>query len=181
MSCSYADGLSPYENKGLLGVPEKFDSDDKVKKNAPYWQSGCKIPNMWWCIPVLASVPLQVYQIFAKIVFSGPNGVWTLEKQGKKPNINVSLNDAIPTKTHMALKHLIEKNYVHFVISQNIDGLHLKTGVPRSRIAELHGNMFIGQCNTCGSQFVRSSATTTVGKKVSGRRLQKDCGKRESL
>lgn len=75
--------------------------------------------------------------------------MWTLEKEGKKPNINISFNDAIPTKTHMALKHLLEKKNIHYIISQNIDGLHLRSGVDRKFLSELHGNMFIGQCNTC--------------------------------
>lgn len=76
--------------------------------------------------------------------------MWTLEKKGIKPEINISFNDAIPTKTHMAIKQLIDSGYVRFVVSQNIDGLHLKSGVNRKFIAELHGNMFTEQCNTCG-------------------------------
>lgn len=75
--------------------------------------------------------------------------MWTLEKQGKKPNISISFNEALPTKTHLALKHLIDKGYIHYIISQNIDGLHLRSGISRSHIAELHGNMFTEQCNTC--------------------------------
>lgn len=82
--------------------------------------------------------------------FRGPKGVWTLEKHGKKPEMNVSFNEARPTKTHMALKALIDMKMVQFVISQNIDGLHLRSGLGRQFLAELHGNMFTEQCNTCG-------------------------------
>lgn len=97
--------------------------------------------------------------------FRGPNGVWTLEKQGKKPDFNVSFGDAIPTKTHMALLKLINDQHVHYIISQNIDGLHLRSGVQRDNIAELHGNMFTEQCNYCDSQYVRHTPAPTVGKK----------------
>ncbi|KAJ8927768.1 hypothetical protein NQ314_019772 [Rhamnusium bicolor] len=166
MSCNYADGLSPYENKGVLGVPEKFDIEEKVDEKCTMlaeWIKNSKhvVVHTGAGISTSAGIP----------DFRGPNGVWTLEKQGKKPNINISFNDAIPTKTHMALKYLVEKNYVQYIISQNIDGLHLKTGIPRTHLAELHGNMFIGQCNTCNSQFVRDCATMTVGKKC----LEEDC------
>ena len=40
--------------------------------------------------------------------FRGPNGVWTLEEKGLKPNINMSFDAAQPTATHMALYGLIE-------------------------------------------------------------------------
>lgn len=75
----------------------------------------------------------------------------------------------------MALKKLVDDGYVRFVISQNIDGLHLKTGLPRKNLAELHGNMFIEECNTCFRQFVRSTATTSVGQKC----LDKMCPRQQ--
>lgn len=49
----------------------------------------------------------------------------------------------------MALIKLVEAGYVKYIVSQNIDGLHLRTGVERKTISELHGNMFIEQCNLC--------------------------------
>jgi mono-ADP-ribosyltransferase sirtuin 6 len=36
--------------------------------------------------------------------FRGKKGVWTLEKQGIKPKVDISFSEAIPSKTHMALK-----------------------------------------------------------------------------
>lgn len=87
--------------------------------------------------------------IYIRYDFSGPNGVWTLEKQGKKPDTNISFSDAIPSKCHMALKALLDSGHIKFIVSQNIDGLHLRSGVARKHLAELHGNMFIENCNKC--------------------------------
>lgn len=80
---------------------------------------------------------------------SGPNGVWTLEKKGEKPTINVTFDEATPTKTHMALKALLDAGHVKYIVSQNIDGLHLKSGIARKYLSELHGNMFIENCSKC--------------------------------
>lgn len=63
--------------------------------------------------------------------FRGPKGVWTLEKQGKKVETDVTFGDARPTLTHMALVELVRAGVVNYVISQNVDGLHLMSGLPR--------------------------------------------------
>ncbi|XP_034833617.1 NAD-dependent protein deacetylase Sirt6 [Maniola hyperantus] len=163
MSCNYAEGLSPYEHKGVLGVPEKFDSIEKLNEKCGILAELIKtskhvVVHTGAGISTSAGIP----------DFRGPNGVWTLEKKGKKPSINVSFTDAKPTKTHMILRKLVESNKVQYIISQNIDGLHLKSGLSRKYLAELHGNMFIDECNLCKRQFVRSCPVETVGKKCSG-------------
>ncbi|XP_037939826.1 NAD-dependent protein deacetylase Sirt6 [Teleopsis dalmanni] len=163
MSCNYAEGLSPYHNKGILGLPERFDSDEELEKKCLR------------LVDILETAKYVVIHTGAGIStsagipdFRGPNGVWTLEERGEKPNINISFNDAAPTKTHMALRALVERGYVKYIVSQNIDGLHLKSGLARKYLAELHGNMFVEQCNKCLRQFVRTSAAPTVGKKPCG-------------
>ncbi|XP_072938180.1 NAD-dependent protein deacetylase Sirt6 [Epargyreus clarus] len=163
MSCNYAEGLSPYEHKGVLGIPEKFDSIQKFEEKCAILANLIKdskhtVVHTGAGISTSAGIP----------DFRGPNGVWTLEKEGKKPTTNISFGDAKPTKTHMILKKLVEDGKVHYIVSQNIDGLHLKSGLPRKYLSELHGNMFVDECNLCKRQFVRSCPVETVGKKCSG-------------
>lgn len=89
--------------------------------------------------------------------------------------MDISFDEAIPTTTHMALRALAAHGYIHYVVSQNIDGLHLKSGMSREKLAELHGNMFIEQCNKCRRQYIRNSASKTVGKKPNGGQCWSRC------
>lgn len=51
---------------------------------------------------------------------------------------------------------------LQFICSQNVDGLHTKSGFPLSRLTDVHGNMFIDRCQKCGKQFIRRKCTRTV-------------------
>ena len=89
MSCSCAAGLSPYENKGQLGLPELFDSDQALEEKVELlfqWiqQSRHAVIYTGAGISTSAGIP----------DFRGPKGVWTLEEKGLKPDINVSWDDA---------------------------------------------------------------------------------------
>ncbi|KAL0201747.1 hypothetical protein M9458_004934, partial [Cirrhinus mrigala] len=53
----------------------------------------------------------------------GPNGVWTMEERGEAPHFNTTL-------THMALLQLQRTGHLKYLISQNVDGLHLRSGFP---------------------------------------------------
>lgn len=55
----------------------------------------------------------------------------------------------------MAFISLIEAGYLKFIISQNVDGLHRKSGIPPDIISELHGNTNLEMCTTCGREYLR--------------------------
>ena len=75
--------------------------------------------------------------------------MWTLEEKGKEVESDMKFEDAQPTLTHMALLGLVQAGLVKHVVSQNIDGLHLKSGLPRELLSELHGNIFLEKCDKC--------------------------------
>jgi NAD-dependent SIR2 family protein deacetylase len=94
---------------------------------------------------------------------TGP-GKWEREKHNEKPyekEIKVKVStDAWPNRGHLALKALENANLVHYIISQNVDGLLSRSMIQESKMSELHGNMYIERCLSCDKLFYRDFTTT---------------------
>ncbi|KAF2497084.1 NAD-dependent deacetylase sirtuin-7 [Lophium mytilinum] len=87
--------------------------------------------------------------------FRGPEGNWTLRTQGRQRTQKVDTLTAIPTPTHMALVELQNRGLLKYLVSQNCDGLHRRSGTLPDRISELHGNSNREYCQSCGKEYLR--------------------------
>ncbi|XP_045904332.1 NAD-dependent protein deacetylase sirtuin-7 [Micropterus dolomieu] len=111
--------------------------------------------------------------------YRGPNGVWTQLQKGRTVSSS-DLSKAEPTLTHMCIRMLHKEKLVKHVVSQNCDGLHLRSGLPRHALSELHGNMFIEVCTSCSPviEYVRLfdvTERTSLHRHGTGRRCSQ-CG-----
>lgn len=64
----------------------------------------------------------------------------------------------------MALVELMNRDMLKHVISQNIDGLHRKSGIPKNQITEVHGNTNLELCKKCGKDYMRDFRVRTANK-----------------
>ncbi|XP_069358900.1 NAD-dependent protein deacetylase Sirt7 [Maniola hyperantus] len=110
--------------------------------------------------------------------YRGPRGVWTRLQRGERV-ARVEVARARPTFTHMALSALWARGALKFVVSQNCDGLHVRAGLPRRALAELHGDMFAERCAACRRVLLRAFDTTarTARHAHGTRRLCHSCGR----
>jgi NAD-dependent SIR2 family protein deacetylase len=80
--------------------------------------------------------------------FRGPDGLWTRRDKGlATPNQDWSA--AEPNTGHKAIFELQEMGRLRFLISQNVDNLHLRSGIKDELLAELHGNLTKVRCTEC--------------------------------
>ncbi|KAL3983116.1 Sir2 family protein [Acanthocheilonema viteae] len=89
--------------------------------------------------------------------YRGPNGVWTLAEKGIVSFKCANPVESGPTASHMVLKEMCRSGLVRHILSQNCDGLHLRSGLPQKMLSEIHGNMHIEVCQHCEPprQYVR--------------------------
>ncbi|KAK7968988.1 hypothetical protein PG988_008061 [Apiospora saccharicola] len=109
--------------------------------------------------------------------FRGPEGVWTLRRQGRlRTSKAASTLQAIPSPSHMALVELQDRGILKYVVSQNCDGLHRRSGILPDRISELHGNSNLEYCKDCGKQYIRDfRAVSTFEKSIHDHRTGRKC------
>jgi NAD-dependent deacetylase len=80
--------------------------------------------------------------------FRGPDGLWTRRDKGlTTPEQN--WNGVEPNAGHKAIFELQELGKLRFLISQNVDNLHLRSGIKDELLAELHGNLTKVRCTEC--------------------------------
>lgn len=94
--------------------------------------------------------------------YRGPRGVWTMKEQGLSPQIVMPTKEIDPTHGHLAITSLVQQNLVKHVVSTNIDGLHLRSGLPTAAISELHGNAYTERCTKCGNQTIRQLTSEII-------------------
>jgi len=103
--------------------------------------------------------------------FRSPGGIWsrydpedfTIQKflgssEARKAVWKMSveselLTEAEPNPAHYAITELYQLGKLGCIVTQNIDNLHQKAGVPENRVLELHGNMRWVVCLSCGKRF----------------------------
>jgi mono-ADP-ribosyltransferase sirtuin 6 len=214
MSGGYASRLSHYPNKGVVGLPEIYDTDRtltvKIKRLTAEIQSSTNIVILTGAgISTAAKIP----------DFRGPNGFWTKEKlqeqkqqqnnksksstassssqkkrkrsttgnSNSKTETNTNVNDpssssssssstsspppesitqqqqrdnftfaeALPTLTHRAITKLIMDGKVKYCVTQNVDGLHQRSGLSRNYHSAVHGCVFTEKCarSNCSCEY----------------------------
>jgi NAD-dependent deacetylase len=88
--------------------------------------------------------------------FRGPNGVWTRRDKGLPPPVvKKPMSEVKPNKGHYAIVELQNMGLLKFLISQNVDNLHLKSGISYKLIAEFHGNAALMRCLSCDKRFAK--------------------------
>jgi NAD-dependent SIR2 family protein deacetylase len=81
--------------------------------------------------------------------FRGPDGLWTRRDKGLPIPPTRDWSKATPNEGHKAIVEIQALNKLYFLISQNVDNLHLKSGIRPELLAELHGNMTKIRCSQC--------------------------------
>ena len=73
--------------------------------------------------------------------FRGPNGLRTRARKGlPRPKLRKPFDELEPNAAHLAIVEFEALGKCDFLVSQNVDNFHLKSGFPFEKLAELHGN-----------------------------------------
>eukprot|EP01083_Nonionella_stella_P280948 955947_1 len=198
-SDNYAGRLSKYPNKGVCGLPELTESkrslENKISKMISLIKSSKYVviltgagvsteagipdfrgPNGIWTIENKGKKKVggkrKRTKSSSSVEVAGATQAKVKEKEANSsPKPSASFETARPTLTHRAITKLASDDIdiVKYVITQNVDGLHMRSGLPRSKHCFLHGCIFTEKCEICSKEYFRKYDIGGVSFKKTGR------------
>ena len=106
--------------------------------------------------------------------FRGPEGVWTRRDAGlPAPRWRVSPGQIKPNASHLSLVELQQLGKLQFLITQNTDNLHRRSGIRPDLLAELHGNGQLVRCLGCDGLYTRQEVGWATNRWGPGYRTQR--------
>ena len=202
MSGSYASRLSEYANKGVCGLPERHDNVRsmtlKMKRLVEMVQKAEHIVVLTGAgISTSAGIPdfrgptgiwtqekkkkgKAAAAVAANKKKSDASAATNSnsadnKKRKRTSDVLMSFDQAAPTLTHRALAFLGANNKCHFVVTQNVDGLHKRSGLSRDQHAVLHGCVFTEVCEDCQMEHFRDYDVGGMSFQRTNRKCD-DCG-----
>jgi NAD-dependent deacetylase len=114
--------------------------------------------------------------------FRGPDGLWTRDPAAQRyVDFDLYRSDtavrqeswrrraahpalrAEPNAAHRAIGRLHQQGRLRALLTQNIDGLHQRAGVPDDLVVEVHGSIRETECLGCGERRPMAEALARVG------------------
>jgi NAD-dependent deacetylase len=68
---------------------------------------------------------------------------WYLERRER-------IRRAKPNAAHQAIAQLASRTRDFMLLTQNVDDLHVRAGLPKEKIVQIHGDIFVTRCSRCG-------------------------------
>lgn len=138
-------------------LKEYFDSEEELRHKAQLIAQGLTYSEraVVFCgagISTKSGIP--DYRSSADTVLETGPGKWEsddrkAEYAKKKTAVTRKGESAWPNDSHQALAAFVEKGYVSHIVSQNVDGLLYRAGIPQKSVTEMHGNIYAMRCPNC--------------------------------
>lgn len=198
-SDNYAGRLSEYKNKGICGLPEKNETkrslEAKLKRLIQLVKeskhttviTGAGIstnagipdfrgPKGIWTLENKQKQTMRKSKKRKLTETSSSsndtsNATTTSTNVAAEMTPSASFETAKPTLTHRAITFLSSDpiNQVQYTITQNVDGLHMRSKISRAKHCFLHGCIFTEKCEDCKKEFFRDYDIQGISFQYTGR------------
>jgi NAD-dependent deacetylase len=145
------------------------------------WKSA--VSSRFWVVRILVLTGAGVSAESGIPTFRGKDGYWrnldptklaTPEAFARDPQLvwdwyrerRRRIRNARPNAAHEAIARLAHQTNEFLLVTQNVDDLHARAGVPPEKMVRIHGDIFVTRCTRCDWRAELCDAETNIGDQI---------------